>query len=32
VDDSGFLLLYKAGATPLDDLVFASRMVVEDIS
>lgn len=31
-DDLGFLLLYKAGDTAQDDLIFAGRLAVEDIS
>lgn len=29
---SGFLMVYKAGATAEDDIVFAGRLAVEDIS
>lgn len=31
VGDPGFLIVYKAGATATDDIVFAGRLVVEDI-
>jgi len=32
IDDPGFLIVYKAGGTPEDDLVFAGRLPVEDIA
>lgn len=32
VDDPGFLIVYKAGATAADDIVFAGRLVVQDIA
>lgn len=31
VSDPGFLIVYKAGATAADDIVFAGRLVIEDI-
>lgn len=31
VGDPGFLIVYKAGATAPDDIVFAGRLVIEDI-
>lgn len=31
IGQSGFLLLYKAGATATDDLIFAGRLAVQDI-
>jgi len=32
IDDPGFLIVYKAGGTPEDDLVFAGRLQIEDIA
>lgn len=32
IGQSGFLVLYKAGAAATDDLVFAGRLTVQDIS
>lgn len=31
VGDPGFLIVYKAGATAADDIVFAGRLAIEDI-
>lgn len=32
VGDPGFLIVYKAGATAPDDIVFAGRLAIEDIA
>jgi hypothetical protein len=32
IGDPGFLIVYKAGATAADDIVFAGRIVTEDIA
>ena len=32
IGQSGFLLLYKAGAAATDDLIFSGRLTVQDIS
>ena len=32
IDDLGFLLLYKAGGTAPDDLIFAGRLAIVDIA